>query len=112
MSSNVEESTIYDNCIGTVVELEMPSNLNDFLGIEDEDTEKEWEKHWLGMPEFDQKDNPPHRKLIINFRNEEDFVEFSKLLDQTLSEKTKSIWFPKLEKDANSLKRWIEVEND
>ena len=50
-------------------------------------------------------------KSIAKSRNkwfEEDYEEFAKLINQNLSEKTKSIWHPKLDRDANSLRRWIE----
>lgn len=60
------------------------------------------------MPEFEQNDNPPFRKLIISFRNQEDFDEFAEKLDQRVTDKTKSIWYPALDKEANSLLRWIE----
>lgn len=104
----VEESTVYESCIG-VKEVDYNNgSLSDFLGIEDHDEEKEWQKHWIGMPEFEQKDNPSYKKLIVNFRNKDDYEEFAKLLDQNLTEKTKSIWYPKLNRDENSLKRWIE----
>lgn len=109
MSNEVVESTQYENCIGQVNEVEMPGSLSDFLGMDDlEGTGKEWKKHWVGMPEFVQEDNPPYKKIYVSFRNEEDYMEFAKLVDQNLSDKTKSIWYPKLNRDENSLKRWIE----
>ena len=75
---------------------------------EEEDVTEEWRKYWKGMPEFVQEDNPPHKKIIVSFRNEEDYEEFAKLIGQKLTDKTKSIWFPKLDIDDNALKRWIE----
>ena len=72
--------------------------------------DKEWKKHWVGMPEFEQKNNPPYKQLIISFRTEEDYREFAKLIEQPLTMKTKSTWFPRLDRDANSLKRWIEID--
>lgn len=66
-----------------------------------------WKKYWKGMPTYDQNDNPPWRQIYLNFRNEEDYNEFAKLIGQNLTEKTKSIWFPKLEIEDNSLHRWI-----
>jgi len=59
------------------------------------------------MPTFDQNDNPPWKQLYVNFRNEEDYNAFAKLIDQALSEKSKSIWYPKLDIEENSLNRWI-----
>ena len=104
----IDESTEYESLIGTKVEIEKQSSLSEFLGIEEEDERKEWEKHWINMPEYVQEDNPPYKRLIVSFRNKEDYDEFSTLIDQKLTEKTKSIWHPKLDREANTLLRWIE----
>lgn len=87
------------------------SNLFQFIDeeyIEEAEYDEEWKKYWKGMPEFVQEDNPPYKKILVSFRNQEDYEEFAKLIDQKLTEKTKSIWYPKLDIDDNALKRWIE----
>lgn len=105
---DLKESTVYDNCVGVKVEEDSkPGSLVEFLGLEEEDDTKEWQKHWVGMPEFVQEDNPPYKKLIISFRTKEDYDEFAGIVNQSLTEKTKSIWYPKLDRDENTLKRWI-----
>jgi hypothetical protein len=93
------------------------SMIFDFMDLSEEEREQvvadddhDWEEHWVGMPEFDQEDNPPYKKIFLNFRNEEDYKAFAKLIGQNLTEKTKSIWYPKLDIDDNMLKRWIEEE--
>lgn len=107
----IKETTPYDNFLGQKNELDAPNDLSKFLDIKEEtDDEKEWQKHWKGMPEFIQEENPPYKKIFVSFRNKEDYEEFAQLISQNLSEKTKSIWYPKLDRDLNSLKRWIEVE--
>lgn len=85
----------------------------DFMELsEDEkdmiDDEHDWEEHWVGMPEFEQEDNPAYKVLIIRFRNKEHYEEFSRNNKLDLTEKTKSAWYPKLDIDDNALKRWIE----
>jgi hypothetical protein len=87
----------------------------DFMELDEEEKklleengDHDWEEHWVGMPEFKQEDNPPYKKIIMSFRSKEDYEEFAKLIDQKLTDKTKSIWYPKLDKDENTLKRWIE----
>lgn len=108
----IEESTVYENCIGVKEVDYNHGSLCDLLGIEDEhDDEKEWKKHWIGMPEYEQEDNPPFKKIYVSFRTEEDYQEFAKLIGQKLTNKTKSIWHPKLDRDANTLKRWIEIDD-
>lgn len=69
--------------------------------------EQFFKKYWKGMPTFDQNDNPPWKQIYLNFRNKEDYETFSKLVEQDLTDKTKSIWYPKLDIEENSLHRWI-----
>lgn len=107
----VQESAGYENCVGHKEQ----ASVLDFFGIPEEElptyVEDNWKKHWTGMPEFKQEDNPPYMKIYISFRNEADYKEFAKLVDQNLTEKTKSIWYPKLDRDENSLKRWVETDD-
>ena len=56
-------------------------------------------EEWVDMPEFEQDDAMPKNRIMVTFRNSEDREEFSKLIGQNITEKTKSIWHPKLEKD-------------
>ena len=108
--TKIVESTEYENCLD-VKEFE-DGTLSSFLGeeaVKDID-EKLWKKHWTGMPEFTQENNPPYKKIIVSFRNKEDYDEFSQLISQNLTDKTKSIWHPKLDREANMLTRWIEEE--
>jgi hypothetical protein len=107
--TEVKETTEYDNFLGKKEEISKPVPLFD---IEDDD-DSEREKLWAGMPEFVQKDNPPYKTMYLHFRNKEDFDEFVekyKALDneQTITQKTKSMWYPHLAKDENSLKRYFE----
>jgi hypothetical protein len=108
----VEESTAYENCIGTkVVPEDKPKTVFELLGIEEEveeDESVEWKKHWTGMPEFSQEKNLPFKTVYVHFRNEEDYNDFAKTIDQNLTVKTKSIWHPKLDRTENTLMRWIE----
>lgn len=104
----VEESSQYENFVGKKVVIEEPkkSSLADYLGLEDE--EKEWKKEWVGMPEYEQEDNPTYKTISMHFRNKEDYEEFAKLIEQPLTMKTKSTWYPRLDRTANSLMRWME----
>lgn len=104
----MKEKTQYENMVGIKEEEETFGRLP--IASDDAPDDKEWKKHWVGMPEFEQKNNPPYKKLIISFRNEEDYREFAKLISQPLTSKTKSTWYPRLDRDANSLRRWIEID--
>jgi len=50
--------------------------------------------HWLGMPEFEQEKLMPYAKIIIRVESKADLEELSRRLEQKLTQKTKSIWFP------------------
>jgi hypothetical protein len=63
---------------------------------------------WVDMPEFVQESKPPFAKIIFRFDSQEDLDEFSKLIDQKLTPKTKSAWYPELERGKNAAKRWIQ----
>jgi len=67
-----------------------------------------WKEEWLDMPEFIQEKQEPYAKIIIRFDNEKDLNDFSKLINQPLNNKTKSIWFPKLIRGINSKKRYVD----
>lgn len=110
MKSEIDETTEYESCIG--VKEHKTGTLSEFLDADDVEQidEKLWKKHWVGMPEFVQENNPPYKKIIVSFRNKEDYEEFAKLIDQNLTDKTKSIWHPKLDREANSLLRWVEKQ--
>jgi hypothetical protein len=65
------------------------------------------EQHWQNMPEFSQKDKSAHRQIIVSFDTDEDVAAFAKLIDQNITKKTKSVWFP--ERTKNNVKDlfWI-----
>ena len=66
------------------------------------------DKHWIGMPEFEQNPNAPFKSIIVHCPTEDDYNRLSEVLEQPLTLKSKFAWFPYKEKDVNSLKRWIE----
>jgi len=67
--------------------------LGNLLGSDEVDYEKAWE----GMPEFEQEDLSAMKSIIVHFASQDDIDEFSELIEQGITEKTKSIWYPKRE---------------
>ena len=63
---------------------------------------------WKDMPEFVQEKQEPYAKIIVRFANKEDLEEFSIMIQQKLTQKTKSIWHPELEKGIHSAKRYVD----
>jgi len=57
--------------------------------------EPDWAEHWQGMPEYKHEDLQPYQSVIVHFRNQQDRIDFAKLVNQSLTAKTKSIWHPK-----------------
>lgn len=66
----------------------------------------DWKKEWKDMPEFVQEKQKPYAQITVRFNNEEDLQEFAKMINQKLTNKTKSIWHPQLIRGINSSKRY------
>lgn len=64
------------------------------------------EDEWKDMPEFNQPDATSFRKIIVHFNDQESVDEFSELIGQDLTDKTKSIWHPKQEIRDTESKRY------
>ena len=65
-----------------------------------------WKKEWQGMPEFSHEDLTPWKQIIVSFATEEDMQDFAKLVEQNLTIRTQSIWYPPAEIGRISNKRF------
>lgn len=65
-------------------------------------------EEWKGMPEFEQQDLSPMKTIYIHFKTKSDMEEFSRLVGQEITERTRWIWFPK----AEILHQNLVVENE
>lgn len=74
--------------------LDLGFSVND-LGMSIADPMDEWD----GMPEYNTDDIGAQRQIIISFKNDQAVRDFAELLKQTITDKTKSLWFPE-EKNA------------
>ena len=63
---------------------------------------------WKDMPEFVQEKQEPYAKIIVRFETKEDLEEFATLINQKLTQKTKSIWHPELQRGIHSNKRYVD----
>jgi len=66
-----------------------------------------WREEWQGMPEFEQKNLLPTYSVRINFASYDDLQKFAQLIEQTISIKTQSIWFPKQEHQNLADKKYV-----
>jgi hypothetical protein len=78
------------------IDLDAPLTLQDIKDNSNFDPRKEWND----MPEFKQDGTNFYKEITIRFLNKEDYDKFQKLIEQELTEKTKSIWFPKQDFDG------------
>ena len=74
----------------------------------DMDEHLAWKKHWRGMPDFSQEDLAPWKTLKVHFNNRSELQEFSKLVGQTLTDRTQSIWHPEAEIGRMVDKRFVD----
>lgn len=52
---------------------------------------------WVGMPEFEQEEQPYFKSLKLNFNTEQDMLDFAELIGQNITSETKFINYPKAE---------------
>lgn len=72
-----------------------------------EDPAPEDGEDWKGMPEFTQEDKTGVRSVIVHFKTLDDKTAFMKTIGQTLTDKTRSIWFPEAEIERLMDKRYV-----
>jgi hypothetical protein len=83
----------------------------------DEDELDEWglnipgkndaDAEWVGMPEYASDNQGPYRQIVISFNNDESVREFAELLGQTITNKTKSLWFPMAVQGSSTDEQYI-----
>ena len=69
------------------------SDIFDFDDLESVDVE------WRGMPEYNQPNNTAFRQIVVEFDNDKEVEAFAELLEQSVTEKTKSLWYPPRDKN-------------
>lgn len=70
--------------------------------------EESFRDEWKNMPEYVQEDLTPYRVINVRFRNAEDVAEFERLMEQKITEKQKTLWFPFAEPRRASLYRYVD----
>jgi hypothetical protein len=67
-------------------------------------------EEWTGMPEFDQQDKTAFRTLHVHFATNKDVQDFAVLLGQTITEKTRFLWFPNIVIETYADKRYVSTD--
>jgi ParB-like nuclease domain len=70
----------------------------------DDDHPVDHNEEWKGMPEYNNTDQTPYRTILVHFESEVFVKEFERVMKQSLTEKTKFIWFPEKQRlDMSSI---------
>lgn len=59
---------------------------------------EEWRKS--GSLQYGNEDKTGHQTILLHFKTPQDVVDFSALVNQTITNRTKYIWFPKQETES------------
>lgn len=73
-----------------------------------DDLEESFREEWRDMPEFVQEDLTPYRVINVRFRNQEDVDAFEKLMEQKITEKQKTLWYPYAEPRRAAHLRYVD----
>jgi len=61
---------------------------------------------WEDMPEYSQEDQLAFKTIYVHFKNAEDYKNFQEFIGQTMTDKTKSIWYPEQKNMDTESKRY------
>ena len=79
------------------------------LGVNDKE-DVDMDEIWEGMPEYENEDLEPYRTLKLHFRNEADVKKFSEMMQQQITDRTKSMWYPQLERETFKDNEYVDAE--
>lgn len=68
--------------------------------------EKDWEKIWINMPDFKMEDLKSWQSIVVHFAYHKDREAFQKLIGQSVTNRTRSLWYPKAEIGHFADKSW------
>jgi hypothetical protein len=68
-------------------------------------------EEWVGMPEFQQDDLTAWKTVKVHFASKADIDAFAALVGQTITERTRSIWYPEAEIGHYVTKRFAANES-
>jgi len=77
---------------------------DDFLFETDDESA---EAEWFDMPEFIQEEQAPYAYITVKIDSQKNLEKFAELMEQDISQKTKSIWYPKLVKNVIFNQRYV-----
>jgi len=63
-------------------------------------------EEWTQMPEYQNEDKTSFRSIIVHFASQSHVDQFAELLKQSITDKTKSLWYPQQENHDTESKRY------
>jgi hypothetical protein len=66
---------------------------------------------WVGMPVFENEEVKPYHSLHLRFKTEQDMNDFAALVQQTITNKTTYLYYPKQDVIDNQLNHVIAHES-
>lgn len=66
-----------------------------------------WWGLWQGMPEFIQRDLEPWKSVTVHFENRAAMDAFARLIEQTITPDTRSVWHPQADVGRLANKRYV-----
>lgn len=69
-----------------------------------------WEQHWKEMPEYKSQDLMPFKTIYVHFESRKEMEEFARLVKQTITLETQSIWYPELEIQKLINKKYVDTK--
>jgi hypothetical protein len=86
--------------------IEDPKNADQFSMFEDGYTSE-----WKGMPEFKHDFEEAYFEVMVRVNSQEHYEKLKVLLDQSMTMKTKSVWYPKREINPRMTERFVDDEH-
>lgn len=109
------ENDLKNFCIKNNISLEQNTTYYNFINKEkkykkissqkNKVKKQDWEIHWVGMPEYISEKQEVYAKIEFDFENNLELA--NKVLEQNITDKTKSVWYPKLIQGKHSSWRAI-----
>lgn len=73
-----------------------------------DDLDDKWQEEWKNMPEFNMTPEVPILTIKVSFKTKEAMEEFGNLIGQKIRFNMENYWFPKLNRNAFSEKKYFD----
>jgi DNA N-6-adenine-methyltransferase (Dam)/Protein of unknown function (DUF3102) len=90
-----DDAIAFERAFGRVGLIVAPATITPAVQRKEaEAPDHDWEEEWQGMPEFQNEAPGPYQNVNVLFDRREDVEAFGRAIGQTVTPKTKAVWFP------------------